>query len=187
MADFNRAVKTVMIHEGKMSNATFDPGGITNYGISLRFLRQTGDLDHDGWPDGDINMDGEINSEDIKSLTVEQATRLYRLYFWDKNQYEKVHNQVLATKLFDLAVNVGCYAANKIAQRAVRSATGIELSEDGIMGLRTLSAINMGKPDRLLPAIKSEAAGYYRAIHYKGSHDFLTGWLNRAYSDVILD
>ena len=186
MAKFEDALPFVFKHEGRYSNDDRDPGKETNYGISLRFLMQTGDLDKDGWPDGDVNHDGSVNADDIKLMTKDDAAKLYRLYFWDKNGYEKIGDQMVATKIFDLAVNMGSFAANKIAQRAVRAAVGLILPDDGIMGLKTLTGINMCKPDKLMVALKAEAAGYYRMISYKGAKDFLTGWLSRAYSDVII-
>lgn len=186
MAIFERAIPTVLLHEGRYADHPSDPGGVTNFGISLRFLMQTGDLDKDGWPDGDINMDGHINAEDVKQLTKEAAIRLYRMYFWDKNNYAKIEDQMVATKIFDLAVNMGSYAANKVAQRAVRAAVGLILYEDGVIGQKSILGFNMCKPDRLMVALSSESAGYYRSIRYKGSKDFLSGWLARAYSPVIL-
>lgn len=186
MAEFSLAINTVFKHEGRYVDDENDAGGATNYGISLRFLLSTGDLDKDGWRDGDINHDGDVNVEDIKFLSITDAEDLYRRYFWDKSGYDRIHDQVIATKLFDLAVNMGNHGANKIAQRAVRSAIGLKLDDDGILGLRSVAGINMSDPKILLPAIKSEAAGYYRAIRTKGANTFLKGWLNRAYSNPIL-
>lgn len=186
MSDFRRALQTIFLHEGRHVDHPSDPGGSTDWGISLRFLMQTGDLDRDGWRDGDINHDGEINVMDLRSLSREDAENLYRIYFWERNRYEKITSQVIATKIFDLAVNMGSHAAHLVAQRAIRSAIGMRMTEDGILGPKSLSAINMINPLSLMPAIKSEAAGYYRSIRYKNSRDFLNGWLNRAYSDPIL-
>jgi len=186
MSTFERAIPTVLYHEGRYVDHPCDPGGATNFGISLRFLMQTGDLNCDGWRDGDINQDGVINAEDIKALSEERATELYRIYFWIKNNYGEIEDQAIATKIFDLAVNMGSYSANKVAQQAVRAASGLSLATDGIMGSQTFRGINYCKPNLLMVALKSEAAGYYRSIRYNGSKDFIKGWLNRAYSNVIL-
>lgn len=58
--------------------------------------------------------------------------------------------------------------------------------EDGIVGPQTLSAINFSNPKVLIAAIKSEAAGYYRALVAKNSNQkkFLNSWLSRAYRGV---
>lgn len=54
------------------------------------------------------------------------------------------------------------------------------------MGPQTLEAINISNPRVLLAAIKSEAAGYYRALAIKDQKQkkFLNGWLVRAYKEV---
>lgn len=182
MAKFEDALPTIFLHEGRYVDHKDDPGGATNYGISLRFLKTVGDIDKDGWPDGDINKDGTINTEDIKLLKIDQAANIYRVMFWEKYGYEQIGDQDIATKTIDLAINIGSTGAHKIVQRAVRSAIGLRLPEDGILGIKSFTAINMCEPKQLLSAIKSEAAGYYRSIKYKGSQNFLTGWLNRAYA-----
>lgn len=186
MSDLKLAMPTIFLHEGGLVDNAKDPGGITNFGISLRFLLSTGDLDHDGWEDGDINHDHHINAEDIKLMTPDGATKLYDLYFWTPNQYERINDQPVATKVFDLCVNIGKVGANKCLQRAVRATSGFLLIEDGFLGQQSFNAINACNAKELLASLKSEAAGYYRKIKYNGSQDFLTGWLNRAYSDMVV-
>jgi lysozyme family protein len=71
-----------------------------------------------------------------------------------------------------------------ILQRALRS-VGINVIEDGLFGAQTLSGLNNANPKVLLPAIKSEAAGYYRLIAAKNPQQkFLKGWLNRTYKQI---
>jgi len=185
MAEFKLALPTLFLHEGRYVHLASDPGGATNYGISLRFLMQTGDLNLDGWRDGDINHDGKINVEDIKALDQDKAAELYRLYFWEKNGYAKIDSQIVATKMLSLSANMGSYPANLICQRAIRAASGKKVSQDGMLGAQSFIGINLSKPELLHTALKSEAAGYYRSIRYDGSKNFLEGWLNRAYSDSV--
>lgn len=189
MATLKEAMPTIILQEGRKANNKNDPGGYTDYGISLQFLLQTGDLDKDGWQDGDINHDGVINSEDIKSLDPDKASHLYDLYWWSKYGYETIQDQGIATKLLSLAINMGNLYAHKCLQRAVRAATGIILVDDGIIGNKTFTAVEMCDPKILLSAFKSEAAGYYRSIRFKDPNKdpnvFLKGWLNRAYSDMV--
>lgn len=187
MADFQKAVKTVLLHEGKLVDNKSDPGGMTNFGISLRFLEETGHLTSNGWKDGDINHDGKIDWKDVNAMTEDKATQFYFEYFWKPNGYGKIESQEIATKIFDLAVNMGSYVANKVAQRAVRASIGLRLEEDGIIGLKTIAAFNMCKPEILMAALKAEAAGYYRAIRYSGANNFSEGWLRRAYDNIIVE
>jgi Putative secretion activating protein len=178
MSNFDTAILTVLKHEGFYSNDPHDPGGPTKYGISLRYLQSLGDLNHDGFLDGDFNEDGRVNSEDIRYMTQADALVLYRVQWWDRHQYEKIINQQIATKVFDLAVNMGAKQAHKCLQRALRSTCNVILLEDGILGEKTFSAVNNANPNELLSALRSEAAGFYRSLN---KPRYLTGWLNRAY------
>ena len=82
---------------------------------------------------------------------------------------------------------MGCTTANKLAQRAVRSTIGLNLIDDGIMGIKTSSGINMCKPAPLMAAIKASADGFYRSLVLKNPKlgKFLNGWLKRANDSPI--
>lgn len=183
MAVLDKALPIIFRHEGEYSDHPHDSGGTTKYGISLRFLYQTRNLDDEVFQDGDFDRNGIIDERDIHALTKDDAARIYERYFWEPNHYGDIKDQSVATKLLDLAVNMGSRWANTIAQRAVRAASGIQLKQDGICGSKTIHALNSCKPDKLLASIKSEAAGYYRLIVEKRPlyRTFLDGWLNRAY------
>lgn len=187
MADFDKAIPTVLMHEGLLSDDPDDTGGTTKFGISLQFLRQTGQLSQSDFSVLDINQDGLLNAEDIKAVTKAEAIKVYKKYWWDKYGYIAISDQNIATKIFDLAVNMGPCGAHICAQRAVRAAIGLALIEDGKLGYASFTAINMCKPDLLMCALKSEAAGYYRSIKSESASKYIKGWLRRAYDSVIMD
>lgn len=172
MSNFDTAVLTVLKHEGRLVNDVSDPGGITNYGISLRFLQNLEGLK------GDFDHDGDVDAEDIKVLSQDDAANLYRLHWWDKYQYERVINQSVATKLLTLSVNMGAISAHKSLQRAIRSSSGVVLLDDGFLGSKSIFALNETNPSELLCAYRSEAAGFYRSLN---KPKYINGWLNRAY------
>ena len=88
----------------------------------------------------------------------------------------------MAIKVFDLAVNVGHRQAVKLLQRALR-ACGATVADDGVLGPLTRQAVQVAQPDLLVAALRSEAAGFYRALAQKKPENekFLKGWLNRCY------
>lgn len=90
MSSFEAALATVLLHEGLSSQDPEDRGGATHYGISLRFLQS---LDKQ---EGDLNHDGTVDAEDIQSLSLEEATQLYRTRFWELYGYSAIDNQELA-------------------------------------------------------------------------------------------
>lgn len=176
MADFELAVTVVLEHEGR---AYADPrGGLTDYGISLAFLKLLPDEDGDGFSDGDLNRDGIVCPEDIRALSLTRAIEIYRTCFWDKYRYGELRHQEVATKVFDLCVNMGPGQAHRVVQRALATLSpGIVV--DGILGPKSRGALNSLPPAHLLTEIRHQAARFYRSLD-DSLH--LKGWLNRAYA-----
>jgi len=180
---FDAAVGVVLAHEGGFVDDPADPGAATNWGISLKTLAALGDLDGDGYRDGDRDRDGDVDADDVRALERGDAIAIYRRQWWDRYGYDRVDRLFIATKLFDLAVNMGPRQAHLIVQRALR-ATDQPVAEDGILGPETLAAINNAPAFELMSAMRSEAAGFYRALIAKRPKlaRFERGWLSRAYS-----
>ena len=171
MARFEDAIDSVLENEGGLVDDPLDYGGITNFGISLRFYQ---------------TIKPNADKDDIRGLTVDMARAIYRKEFWERNKYNLIASQKVAGKVFDLSINMGAQSANICLQRAVLAASGRQLALDGIVGTHTLFAVNHSDFDALYAALKSEAAGYYRALILanKSLDVYETGWLNRAYSNV---
>ena len=66
-------------NEGGYNEIRFDNGGATNYGVSLRFLK---DLYENGTIWVDLNNDGKIDSKDIQKLSLDNARKLYYINFY---------------------------------------------------------------------------------------------------------
>lgn len=178
MSSFDSAILTILEHEGGLANDPRDLGGTTKYGISLRFLKEICADNSTLRIEYDLNADGLIDSDDICLLDKDAAMDIYKTHWWDNYRYQEILHQDIATKIFDLAVNMGPKNAHRCLQRAVRAATGKKIKEDGILGPITLGLTNQANPLALLASLRSEAAGYYRSL--KNPH-FENGWLNRAY------
>lgn len=170
MADFDKAIKKVLRHEGGLVNDKIDPGGITNYGVSIRFLRSTGNLDYD------FDGDGDIDCDDIKCMTVADAMRVYKECWWDKYGYYRIESDLIATKLFDTAINMGQQQAVKLIQRC------LNIQDDGIMGAETIHAINNIDSTNLIASMRSACANFYLSLIVKNPKliRFKGGWLARA-------
>lgn len=186
MAAFEPAITVVLKHEGGFVNNVNDAGGATNYGISLRFLR-----DYPG--DGDFDGDGDVDIDDIRKMTLTDAKAIYRKHWWDKYKYEKIVDQTIATKALDLSVNMGASRAHKLLQAAINKAFRLNLVVDGALGNASFGAINalatLGDRQKLLTAYADEAWGFYQQIIRKTPSQkvFERGWKNRAYSLTAAD
>ena len=182
MSNFKHAMLTVLQHEGGLVNDSADPGGITNYGISLRYLRGLAQQNPDLLTLYDVNHDGQIDATDIRSMTQQEATDIYKTQWWDKNNYGLITDQALATKIFDLAVNVGNATANKFLQKAVNQVNGHSvLLIDGIIGPQTIALINKLDPVALLTSVRAFAIAFYQMLAAKNPafNKLLKSWINR--------
>lgn len=110
MASYEEAIDVILRHEGYFADDPKDPGGATQYGISLRFIKNLG---------LDIDMDGDVDPDDIKAITISRAIELYHTFFWYPGNFDQIECQDAATKLFDCAVNMGPLQATKLACRVL--------------------------------------------------------------------
>lgn len=181
MASFERAIPIILQHEGGFVDHPADPGGTTNWGISLRFIRDFPAF-------GDIDLDGDVDPEDIRNMSREQAVKIYKEFWWDKYRYGRFLDQTIATKVFDLSVNMGAPRAHKLLQRAANNAFGLRLTVDGILGNASVSAVNVitdgDQEQQLLTAYANEAWGFYQRLMNSRPQlrVFERGWRNRAFS-----
>lgn len=178
---FAAAARFSMPHEGGFVDDPDDPGGATNWGVSLAYLQR---LDPDLRLElGDIDADGDVDVEDIRAMPADRALEIYHRQWWRRFSYGQLATPV-GVKVFDLSINMGPLQAHKLLQRAVRGAGGRTLADDGVIGPKTLAAIDAVRTELLLAALRSEAAGFYRALvaARQWREKYLGGWLNRAYA-----
>jgi|SRR5271157_2243856 len=158
MSTFELAIPTIMRHEGGYTWDQNDPGGETNFGISRK-----------SYPD-----------LDIKNLTAEDAVAIYQRDWWDRYGYGRIDAQCVATKILDMAVDMGASRAHKIAQEAV------SCTPDGILGPQTIQALNFAVAVDCVARMGILQANHYRelVVNNPALGKFLKGWLARA-SDSI--
>ena len=121
----------------------------------------------------DIDHDGDLDKVDLRNITPETEAHIYRDGYW---RYDGLRSQSLATKIFDLAVNMGLGMGVRLAQAAVGARV------DGEYGPATEAALNAANPNHVMDALCCSAAARYQAIvrSRPASRKFLRGWLKRA-------
>ena len=154
MKNFDEIIEQVLEHEAGYVNDPKDLGGETKYGITKRF-----------YPD-----------VDIKNLTIEQATEIYKKDYWDKNKVESLP-QNLWHIYFDMCVNMGKRTAVKVLQRAANN-KGRNIDVDGGLGPATIGALKGVELDR----VRAFRVKYYvDLITAKPEQEkFFLGWFRRA-------
>ncbi len=159
MSVFRQAVEWVLEHEGGYVNDPADPGGETKYGISSR-----------SYPD-----------LDIESLTRDEAIEIYRRDWWQKYEYDRIRPPKLAVKVFDMAVNMGPTTAHRLLQKALVAAFE-PVKVDGIIGPKTLGAVDVVDPDDLMCALVTLSVEHYDQLVKRNPRleRFWQGWMNRA-------
>lgn len=170
---FQSCISSILEHEGGLTMDKRDPGGTTNWGISLRYLKTMG---------LDLNGDGKINDEDVIGLHKDGAEAIYRKYWWDKYRYAAFNELVVVEKVFDLAVNMGGMAAHKLLQISINRLSVKPITVDGLLGGQTFGAANSTDGKQLRQELRECAK--HRYIEILAANPAMEwarkGWLNRA-------
>lgn len=167
---FERGLTHVLTMEGSYSEDPYDPGGPTNFGITLgEFVRDKGvALTSDNF--------AALKAE-LKAISRTSVRRIYRENYWQAADCQALPD-ALAVFHFDAAVNQGVFGAARMLQQAV----GADI--DGEIGPLTLSGVAaMSVPDAL--ARYAEA----RRQHYRSLSTFWRfgrGWLSRVETTLQL-
>lgn len=157
MADAKILKPFILHHEGGYAKLANDPGGHTNKGVTLDTFRSY--------------YGRERTVDDLKAITDEQWMRIFRAGFWDKCRADEIRSQSVANMIVDWAFNAGVGNAVKWTQKA------LGLVADGIVGPKTLAALNTGDAQTTFHKLRSQREVYYRTR--KGFVYFGKGWLNR--------
>jgi len=186
---YETVARGVLGIEGGLAALGADHGGITNLGISLRFLITEGKIDanHDGFADYDLDMDGDIDGADIRLLTPSHALNLFWRCFWRRLDLDRLPVPIDGA-VFDQAVNGGTFAAVKMLQLALNQFhLGMDLTVDGQLGRITAARVGQiarqqGGMAQLVKLYRDQAEARYRAIVRADPSQsvFLDGWISRA-------
>lgn len=172
MTAFDKAFAATLQHEGGFVDDPDDPGGATKFGVSFRWLKSKG-IDIDG--------DGDVDADDIVALDLEGSKQIYLDNWWLRYRYDEIHVDEVAAKIFDLCVNMGPHQAHKLAQSAANS-FGKDLVVDGILGSKSIAAINCIYSLSYLNALKQQATNFYLDLIKRRPvlAKYKNGWLKRA-------
>ena len=168
---FDQAFERLIGHEGKFTNDRQDRGNWTTGVIGKGELKGTKyGISAMTYPD-----------LDIKSLSLQQAKKIYKRDWWDKINADQI-DTALVFQVWDFAINAGMGTAKRKLQKAVG------VAEDGMIGKQTIQAINNTELNDVLMKFNAERLKYYTSLstwsrYGKGWTLRVAGQLNYAAAD----
>ncbi|NCA77491.1 MAG: peptidoglycan domain protein [Alphaproteobacteria bacterium] len=165
MANINHLATKLFLSEGLFANDPIDHGGPTNRGITLSTWRKVG---YDKDDDNDIDID------DIRLLTPDDAMMVLEKCYWDRWHADEIKNQKVADILVDWLWCSGKWGII-IPQRI------LGVTADGIVGPRTIKAVNCANPYKFLIQIYNSRVAFIMNIVKKvpSQSRFERGWFSR--------
>ena len=151
---FEDAVEVVFEHEGGYVDHPEDPGGATNFGITLATLER--------W------RGNAVTKADVADLSRDEAAEIYRALYWAACRCDEMPPGI-ALVVFDSAVDLGVRRSIRLLQRALR------VGVDGALGPVTLGALNRFDPRDLIDEYMARRAVYYGSLNAT----FHLGWYRR--------
>jgi len=129
MQSVREIAEEIVTREGGFVNDPDDPGGATNFGVTIHTMRRLG---------LDLDRDGTVSVADVRRLSRAQAIEIFLEHYFNRPLIAELP-QPLQASVFDMYVNAGGNAV-KILQRMLVE-MGYSVSVDGALGPQTLAAV----------------------------------------------
>ncbi|MFH1081436.1 MAG: glycosyl hydrolase 108 family protein [Pseudomonadota bacterium] len=165
MANIEPLTKKILKWEGGYTDDPVDRGDATNMGVTLATWHRAG-YDKDG--------DGDIDENDLRSLSHHDAIMVLRLFYWNRWRADEIFSQAIAEILVDWLWCSGKWGII-IPQRI------LGVADDGIAGRYTLAAVNHSDPRELHRQVYESRIQFIQRIIRRDPKQkrFEKGWMNR--------
>lgn len=180
MQSVGEIANEIIAREGGYVNDPDDPGGATNFGVTIHTMRRLG---------LDLTGDGRVTAADVRRLSRDQAKKIFIDHYFHAPRISQLPEALHAT-VFDMQVNAGANAI-KILQRLLTH-MGFPARADGQIGPKTRDAARqaaLAAPDHIADAYGIARRNYYYALADRrpASRKFARrrdggkgGWITRA-------
>jgi lysozyme family protein len=152
MQTVRQIAEDIIAREGGYVNDPDDPGGATNYGVTVHTMRRLG---------LDLDQNGVVDALDVQQLDREQAIEIFLEHYYTRPRIGELP-KALRASVFDMYVNAGGNAV-KILQRLLCQMDQ-RVDVDGALGPQTIAAAH--RAARAAPGHIVDAYGIARRNYY---------------------
>lgn len=117
-SSYQPALTRLLAHEGGYTNHPDDPGGPTNFGITIADYRRYAKPD--------------ATADDVRAMRVDEAKAIYRKRYWDAQRCDELPAGV-DYAVFDYGVNSGIGRSGKVLRRVLRLPDNISKVTDEVI------------------------------------------------------
>ncbi|GFE66846.1 holin-associated N-acetylmuramidase [Litoreibacter roseus] len=180
MKTVQEIAEEIVRREGGFVNDIDDPGGATNFGVTIHTMRRLG---------LDLTGDGEVTISDVKQLSKADAVRIFVDHYFHDPRIDMLPEPLHAT-VFDMYVNAGSNAVRILQQLLLDM--GYDIDVDGVIGpftARTCYAAMSEGADHFVDAYGIARRSYYYRLadrrpasrkYARSRNGGKGGWIKRA-------
>jgi len=151
MTSVRQLATEIVAREGGFVNDPADPGGATNYGVTIHTLRR-------------LRPGQRVGVDEVRALTRDEAIGIYIEHYFTRPRINALP-EPLWPSVFDMYVNAGANAV-RILQRLLCQ-MDLPVTVDGLIGPQTIAATEAAyarAPGHLVDAYGIARRDYYYAI-----------------------
>lgn len=157
VSTYDEALRRLLAHEGGYTNHPSDPGGPTNFGITIHDYRKY------------VKPNG--TAADVRAMRLDEAKAIYRAKYWNAQRCDELPAGV-DYSVFDYGVNSGIGRSGKVLRRVVGLPDGSHVLTDEV-----LRAVARRDPKAIVKAINDERLAFLKRL--KTWPVFGRGWGTR--------
>jgi lysozyme family protein len=117
-SSYDAALARLLAHEGGYTNHPADPGGPTNFGITIVDYRKY--------------VKPDATAADVRGMKLDEAKAIYRAKYWDAQRCDALPAGV-DYAVFDYGVNSGIGRSGKVLRRVLRLPDGTSVVNDAVI------------------------------------------------------
>ena len=156
-SSYDEALRRLLAHEGGYTNDPSDPGGPTNFGITIADYRKY--------------VKPDATAADVKAMRVEEAKGIYRARYWDALACDDLPAGI-DYAVFDYGVNSGIGRSGRVLRRVLKLA-----DDTGAVSDEVIAAAGVSDARAAIVAICDERLRFLQSL--KTWDVFGKGWGRR--------